>query len=202
MEKALLIFIKNPALGKVKTRLAKTVGAYNALKIYQHLLERTNEITEEAEADKFLYYNDFIPTSDNWSPMEYTKSIQRGPTLGDKMELAFSERFEEGYRRVLLIMPDCPKLNESHIDRAFNQLETHDLVIGPSTDGSFYALGMNRPIAEIFAVRKSESDSPAAGVLQAAEKLGLKVFRLPELTDVDLEEDLGKLEKMIDAERR
>src|ERR1051325_2472156 len=79
MQKALLIFIKNPALGKVKTRLAKTVGSYNALKIYQYLLDHTMEITYNLDTvDKFLFYNEFIPTKDEWPPSIYQKDLQTG----------------------------------------------------------------------------------------------------------------------------
>ena len=132
MQKALLIFIKNPALGKVKTRLAKTVGALNALKIYQFLLDHTMEITFNLDSvDKFLFYNEFIPTKDEWPPNIYQKDIQKGDGLGEKMKNAFQNVFNENYKKVALVMPDCPKMSDTLIDKAFKSLDDHDFVLGP-----------------------------------------------------------------------
>src|SRR5437773_6667778 len=117
MQKALLIFIKNPAIGKVKTRLAKTVGKLNALKIYQFLLDHTMEITYELDSvDKFIFYNEFIPTKDEWPPNMYQKDLQSGKGLGEKMKNAFKKAFDENYKKVVLMMPDCPKMSDTLIE--------------------------------------------------------------------------------------
>jgi len=198
MQKALLIFIKNPALGKVKTRLAKTVGAQNALKIYQFLLDHTMEITYNLDSiDKFLYYNEFLPTKDEWPPNIYTKELQHGEGLGEKMKNAFKKSFDENYKKVVLMMPDCPKMSDNLIEKAFKNLDTSDFVLGPTNDGGYYMIGMKEYTPAIFENKEYGNDHVIEDTVQAIANLGKTVFRLHELTDIDMEEDLGTLKKMI-----
>lgn len=197
MRNALLIFVKNPALGKVKTRLAKTVGDYNALKIYQHLLEHTMEITYDIDMDRFIYYSEFIPTRDEWPSVFYQKELQKGEHLGEKMKNAFSQVFDEGYKKVVLIMPDCPKMTDTIIEKSFKVLDTHDCVIGPTNDDGFYLIGMKGYFPEIFEDKTYETATLYNDTVEHIEKAGKSYFKLPTLVDVDMEEDLGKLRKMI-----
>jgi len=198
MQKALLIFIKNPALGKVKTRLAKTVGSQNALKIYQFLLDHTMEITFNLDSiDKFLFYNEFIPTKDEWPPNMYQKDLQQGNGLGAKMNNAFQKVFNENYKKVVLIMPDCPKMSDTLIDKAFKSLDDHDFVLGPTNDGGYYAIGMKVLTPEIFKNKSYSTDKVLNETIEQIDKLKKSWFKLPVLVDIDMEEDLGKLEKMI-----
>ncbi len=198
MQKALLIFIKNPALGKVKTRLAKTVGELNALKIYQYLLYHTMEITFNLDTiDKFLYYNEFIPTKDEWPPNVYQKDLQNGNDLGEKMKNAFKEAFDENYKKVALIMPDCPKMSDTLIEKAFKALDDHDFVLGPTNDGGYYLLGMKEFSPALFANKTYSNEKVLEDTIEEITNLEKTWFKLPELVDVDMEEDLGKLQKMI-----
>lgn len=80
----LIIFIKNPELGKVKTRLAATLGPEKALTIYNQLLHHTREITENLPLPLALYYSDFIPTADEWDSHVFRKHLQTGSDLGEK----------------------------------------------------------------------------------------------------------------------
>jgi hypothetical protein len=201
MRKALLIFIKNPALGKVKTRLAKTIGPHNALKIYQYLLEHTMEITFELDnVDKFLFYNEFIPTKDEWPSHMYQKELQHGDELGAKMKNAFAKAFDENYRKVVLIMPDCPKMTDTLLDKAFRALDTNDFVLGPTNDGGYYLIGMKELQPEVFTNKIYGTDQVLDDAIRDIDRLGKTYFKLPALTDVDMEEDLGKLRKMISPE--
>ncbi|MGZ5302598.1 MAG: TIGR04282 family arsenosugar biosynthesis glycosyltransferase [Bacteroidia bacterium] len=201
MRNALLIFIKNPALGKVKTRLAKTVGDYNALKIYQYLLDHTMEITYELDKlDKFVYYNEFIPTKDEWPANAYQKALQKGDGLGEKMSNAFKEIFSEDYTKVVLMQPDCPKMTDTMIEKAFKVLDTHDFVIGPTMDGGFYLVGMKEHHPQLFANKTYSTAEIYNETIAEIEKMGKSFFKLPALVDIDMEEDLGKLRKMIKTE--
>jgi rSAM/selenodomain-associated transferase 1 len=203
MRKALLIFIKNPALGKVKTRLAKTVGPHNALKIYQYLLEHTMEITFELDnVDKFLFYNEFIPTKDEWPSHMYQKELQHGNDLGAKMKNAFDKVFDENYSKAVLIMPDCPKMTDTLLDKAFRALDTNDFVLGPTNDGGYYLIGMKNLHPEVFDNKTYGTDHVLDDAINVINSLGKTYFKLPALTDVDMEEDLGKLRKMISPEAR
>jgi rSAM/selenodomain-associated transferase 1 len=198
MQKSLIIFIKNPALGKVKTRLAKTIGATNALKIYQFLLYHTMEITYNLDSvDKFLFYDEFIPTKDEWPPSMYQKDIQQGKDLGEKMKNAFQKVFAENYKKAVLVMPDCPKMSDTLIEKAFKSLDDHDFVLGPAKDGGYYLIGMKELLPGIFENKAYSTDKVLEQTIEEIKKLGKSWFKLPVLVDVDMEEDLGKLEKMI-----
>ena len=76
-QKALLIFTRNPELGKVKTRLATTIGDTAALKVYQKLLEHTVDITQPLKVDKFVFYSEQIQENDHWDTTIYSKELQK-----------------------------------------------------------------------------------------------------------------------------
>ncbi len=193
-----MIFVKNPALGKVKTRLAKTIGDYNALKVYQYLLQHTMEITYNLDVDKFVFYNEFVPTRDEWPTSTYQKELQKGKHLGEKMNNAFHQAFDEGYHKVVLMMPDCPKMSDTLIEKAFKSLDDHNIVIGPTNDKGFYLLGMKKFTPDVFKNKTYETATQYDDTVKALEEAGLKYFNLPSLTDIDMEDDLGKLKKIID----
>lgn len=193
-----MIFIKNPALGKVKTRLAKTVGPYKALKIYQFLLDHTMEITYELDKlDKFVFYNEFIPTRDVWPDRHYQKALQTGKDLAEKMSNAFKMATNEGYAKVVLMMPDCPKMSDTIIEKAFKVLDNHDFVIGPTNDGGFYLIGMKEFQPQVFAGRQYSTERVFQETVAEIEKLNKKYFKLPTLVDVDMEDDLGPLKRQL-----
>ena len=92
MENALIIFIKNPQLGKAKTRLAATLGKEKALEIYLFLLAHTRQVAEACNTEKHLYYSEFIDEQDDWSNNIFQKHLQdQNPDLGQKMNKAFSD---------------------------------------------------------------------------------------------------------------
>ena len=146
----LLIFTRNPELGKCKTRLAVTVGNENALAIYQFLLGHTVAITKETEAAKQVWYSEEIWANDIWASTIYEKRLQVGHHLGERMANAFQSAFASGYERVIIIGSDMYDLNRSDIENAFTMLNKTDFVIGPATDGGYYLLGMKTFKPELF----------------------------------------------------
>src|SRR5690349_716708 len=97
MKLALIIFVRNPELGKVKTRLAKTIGSEAALSIYKELLQHTLSVVSEVNCDKFIFYSDYINHNDLWEGKAFKKYLQCQGGLGEKMNNAFKEVFNEGY---------------------------------------------------------------------------------------------------------
>lgn len=183
-----LIFIKNPELGKAKTRLAATVGAERALSIYHQLLAHTRRVVRAVEARRLLYYSRFVDTRDEWSAAEFDKRLQAAGDLGARMQQAFAEAFAEGGGPVLIVGSDCAELSPAIIEEAFRQLETHDIVIGPARDGGYYLLGMRTFTPEVF----TDIAWSTAEVLQqtlARIPDGYTYFLLPTLSDVDTEAD-------------
>lgn len=185
-----LVFTRNPELGKVKTRLAASVGNEKALEIYQLLLERTKEVTNKLDCDKAVYYSVKIRTNDLWNSDIYQKKLQEGETLGIRMRNAFQNAFENGYEKVVLIGSDLYDLTSTHIEQAFQKLSSNDFVIGPAEDGGYYLLGMKTLQPKIFDNKKWGSSSVLNDTFADIEKLN--VHLLETLNDIDTFDDLQK----------
>ena len=194
-DRLLLVFIKNLEPGKVKTRLAKTLGNRKALDIYKKLLEHTCKVAAEAECDRQLWYAWYLPEENicNKEQDDFASFVQKGNGLGERMGFAFKKAFEDQYKRVVIIGSDCAQLQAKHIHAAFDVLENKDAVIGPADDGGYYLLGMNTYIPQIF---KNINWSTATVLQETKEKLKKLEYefrQLEALNDVDTEEDLNNM---------
>ncbi len=184
----LLVFTKNPILGKVKTRLAKTVGEERALVIYKALLAHTLGITEGLPCHKKVFYTDFIDENDFWKG--YQKNLQAEGDLGDKMKAAFAQAFQEGYEQVVIIGSDCFELTTQDIEKAFEALQSSQVVIGSAPDGGYYLLGMTYLIPQIFEQKKWSTADVFPSTLADLKQLNIEPVLLPQRNDVDEWEDL------------
>ena len=184
----LLIFTRNPELGKVKTRLAKSIGNKNALDIYNLLLNKTKEITQNTTCDKAVYYSIKVRENDIWEASIYQKHQQEGKDLGVRMQNAFKKSFTTGYQKVIIIGSDLFDLTENHIHDAFEKLETNDVVIGPAEDGGYYLLGMKKLEPHIFENKDWGTSSVREETLKDLQKVN--VHLLEELNDIDVIEDI------------
>jgi len=186
----LIIFYRNPELGKVKTRLAATVGEAKALAIYLKLASHTRTIVSETDCDRVVYYSDYIDTEDAWPNTEYAKRLQVGNDLGDKMMNAFDWAFSKDYQRVCIIGADCLEVTSAIVNQAYETLKRRDVVIGPAVDGGYYLLGMNRFIPELFSSKKWSTNTVCKDTIQDLEKLHFTYELLATLRDIDYESDL------------
>ncbi|WP_128548147.1 TIGR04282 family arsenosugar biosynthesis glycosyltransferase [Larkinella soli] len=186
----LILFIKNPVRGKVKTRLAATVGEETAFAVYEQLLRYTLKISRPLACDKVVYYSDFIPPDDDWLRAGYRSALQTGDDLGHRMKTAFAGEFGRGYRHIAIIGSDCPQLETGILETAFDTLREKDAVIGPATDGGYYLLGMNRLQPQLFEGKRWSTDTVLADTLRDLQSAGMTYRLLPELTDIDEEKDL------------
>lgn len=191
-KKALIIFTRNPELGKVKTRLAKSVGDESALEIYKFLLKHTVAITKNLNVDKYVFYSENIHRDDIWNPEIFRKKLQTGTDLGEKMQNAFSELFEMGYEKVLIVGSDIFELDQSDIENAFEVLQTTETVIGPATDGGYYLLGMKELNATIFQNKNWGTSTVLEETL--ADLRQKKYVLLEERNDVDYFEDIKEID--------
>lgn len=146
---ALIVFVKNPVIGKVKTRLAASIGDERAFDVYMQLLSHTLLVASEADADLVICYSDFVPEKDTWSSLRAHRCVQVGNDLGECMHNALSDVLKT-YERVVLIGSDCGELTTYILDEAFTSLADVDSVIGPAIDGGYYLVGVKRPIPALF----------------------------------------------------
>ncbi|MEM1328276.1 MAG: TIGR04282 family arsenosugar biosynthesis glycosyltransferase [Bacteroidota bacterium] len=181
---ALLIFIKNPQLGKAKTRIAQTVGDEKALEIYRELLMHTRQVTQQVDARRLLYYSQFVDHEDDWSNTHFQKKMQTAGDLGNRMQAAFQTAFTKN-DKVVIIGSDCADLSADLVEQAFRALDTHDFVIGPATDGGYYLLGMNAFHPEVFANIEWSSEKVLPDTLSIIKTNDWNVHLLPALTDID-----------------
>lgn len=191
-ENLLMIFTRNPELGKVKTRLAKSLGDESALTIYKMLLDKTKEVTQNLSCDKAVFYSVKVRDNDIWDNKIYHKYSQEGKDLGERMHNAFKEAFKKGYKKVAIIGSDLFDLKASCIDVAFQQLGTNDVVVGPANDGGYYLLACKNEVPEIFKDKNWGSDTVLTDTL--SDLKNHKVFQLEVLNDIDYAEDLEPYE--------
>lgn len=199
MNNAVIIFIKNAVAGKVKTRLAATIGIEKAMIVYDLLIKHTNQIVQNIVADKYIFYDSYIDPNDRWGNSEVYKKLQKGNDLGKRMSNAFKDLFDDGYRNIIIIGSDCPELTTDLMEKAFDKLFSSDVVIGPAKDGGYYLLGMKNLHKDLFKDVDWSTDKVLGQTLVTCKKLNLSTFLLPELSDIDDEEDLNNSLNLLSA---
>lgn len=187
----LITFLRAPVPGRVKTRLAATVGDASALDIYRRLLMHTLKACAPLDCVKEAWYADIVPIDEPAGAFGFKTYSQQGDALGARMAHAIGNAFQHGRSPVVIIGTDCPGISEELLRDAFNALEWNDVVIGPARDGGYWLLGLNRMIPELFMEKKWSSGSVRADTIADLERLGMSFALLPELIDVDTEQDLN-----------
>lgn len=226
MDNCLLIFLKYPEAGKVKTRLAREIGPEKAARLYRLFVEVTLKRTldipvlERSEGnghyEQMLFYTPAERESEiiSWigrggvTPPLYP---QTGSNLGERMLNALKTVYSNGAKKAVIIGTDSPTLDKRTIYEAFRLLKDNDVAIGPTADGGYYLIGMS--FGDVGAGLKS---APTAQVLyrlftgvdwgtdrvfeQTLKKIGeenLSYSLLPLHYDVDNMEDLRTLKQEI-----
>jgi rSAM/selenodomain-associated transferase 1 len=189
MENTLLIFIRNPELGKVKTRLARTLGDPEALRIYHILLGKTRDAAMGCVADRVLFYSDFVDMQDAWPASFFHKRVQHSGDLGARMESAFQKAFHSGAEKAVIIGSDCPELTGEVLQQAFDLLDTADFVLGPVPDGGYYLLGMKALESSVFYDIEWSTETVREKTIEKIRAAGKTFSLLPMLSDVDTEAD-------------
>jgi len=185
---ALIVFVRNPVLGNVKTRIAATLGNADALAVYLVLLQHTKQLISPLRVSKHIFYADQMNEDDLWNG--YDKYLQVGETLGDRMKNAFGSVFEKGYKNIVIIGSDCFELTEDIVNYAIENLHTSDIVIGPARDGGYYLLGMRAAHPYLFENIQWSSETVFQQTIELVFKHNLSFILLPELSDVDEAEDI------------
>ena len=189
----LMVFLKEPQPGAVKTRLAREIGEGPAARLYRALAEaEVAATTPRADAySRLLFFTppDAGPAIAEWFPGESLVPQSSGD-LGQRMAEAFRDAFARGARRVCIIGTDVPWVDRALVEDALQSLDDHDLVLGPAHDGGYYLLALDRPRPELFSGIAWSTPSVLAATAERAGALGLSVRLLAVLPDVDTAEDV------------
>ncbi len=197
---ALIILIRNPEPGKVKTRLARSLGDQKAYEIYLRLLAHTRRVALQVDCDRLLYYSSRIDHHDDWPENAFSKFLQKGQDIGERMLHALSQSLQ-AHSKAVLIGSDIATLHSGILREAFARLEDHAYVIGPAKDGGYYLIGMKKAEARVF------SDIPwsTAAVFETTRKrlqeLGASFYVLPEMADIDTAADWEKYKDFLQEPR-
>ncbi|HEX8676998.1 MAG TPA: TIGR04282 family arsenosugar biosynthesis glycosyltransferase [Segetibacter sp.] len=190
MENALIIFVRNVEKGKVKKRLAKSIGDDKSLEVYKHLLQYTKDITVSCKCNLFVFYSHYVHISDVFDDHLFSKHLQEGNDLGERMMNAFKKVFNLGCEKVCIIGSDCYELQTEILNEAFEKLHQNDVVIGPSPDGGYYLLGMKKLFPDFFINKDWGNSTVLDDTFETINKLGLTFSELDVLNDIDTIEDL------------
>src|SRR4030066_279542 len=190
----IILFVKYPEKGKVKTRLSAELGAETTRNLYECFVSDLIGILEKKRYTfKVALYP---PGSDKkiipWLGQEHSYITQRGRDLGERMENAFKEVFLQGFNEVLVIGTDIPDLTSSLIDIAIKALKRSDAVIGPCYDGGYYLIGFKKKtfLSDTFKGIQWSTERVFKDTMEVFSKKVYKVYVLPKLRDIDRLEDL------------
>ena len=188
----LLIFVKEPVAGQVKTRLAAEIGAEAAAHVYRRCVERMLERISALQAETVLCVEpaEAIGRIRKWLSPVRPAAPQCGATLGERLFDAAQRAFTEGACRVVMIGTDSPWIDDALIEKAFLSLGQADLVLGPAKDGGYYLVGLSQPAPDLFDGISWSTGRVLDQTLAKARALGLTVSLLPEGYDIDRLTDL------------
>lgn len=186
-DSALIVFLRLPVLGKVKSRIASTEGDVRALEIYLQLTAITLELAAQSDQPVYLFYEGGLPQLSDQQP-GYTYLPQSTGDLGKKMADAFSLVLKN-HAKAVLIGSDCPSLTTAVLNEAFHHLDLNDIVLGPSMDGGYYLIGCKKVHPLLFKGISWSTPSVLTTTIERARNEGLTFCLLEELMDIDTASD-------------
>lgn len=196
MTASVVVFGREPVPGRVKTRLARSIGAERAAAVYTTLLERT--LAEAVATGARVVLSLAGPLEGVWTPPGGLAVEVQGPgDLGCRMWEAFRRRFAEGVERVLLVGSDCPGLTRRHLLDALEALTRAPVVLGPARDGGYWAVGQRAPGTECFSGVPWSSPRTLEVTRERLRSLGVGWLETVTLADVDTAADLELFEGIL-----
>jgi rSAM/selenodomain-associated transferase 1 len=190
----LLVFLKYPTPGAVKTRLAASVGARAASEVARSCTELTLARLARFRDEAALCVDppEALERARAWIDPGWRLHPQRGMGLGERLVAAFAQAFAEGARRVIAIGTDSPWLEPDDLETAFDVLEQAPVTVGPTEDGGYYLIGLSQPAPRLFEGVPWGTSSVYTETLAQAALLGLRVQTLPLGYDLDRVEDVER----------
>jgi rSAM/selenodomain-associated transferase 1 len=191
MKEALILFVKKPVEGKVKTRLAVTIGDKKAVAIYKKMLTNVEKALQPLTQQIFVYtdekFHGFFSS--------YSWELQKGNDLGEKMYQAFEEVFAKGFDKISIIGSDCYELTTAIIQESFTK--NKNAILGPSADGGYYLLGLTQNHHAIFSQIDWSTEKVFRQTIKQLDSLSISPTVLPTLTDIDDWEDLKQFTELM-----
>ena len=196
MNASLIMVAKKPEPGFTKTRLCPPFTPQEAAQFYRCLMLDTLKLVNQVQGVEHCvayapigarsYFQSLVPRGFRLIP-------QQGTDLGERLANVLADRFQHGYRKVVVMNSDGPTLPLSYLEQAFRQLQQCDVSLGMGHDGGYYLIGMNQMRPELFENIAWSTDQVIYQTLDACRRLQLKVHRLPQWYDVDVGDDLQQL---------
>lgn len=194
----LVVMLKAPRAGFVKTRLAREIGPPAALAIYRRLVEQQmSAIPAGWDIEVHFTPPDAAAEMLRWLGPRPRYVPQFGDDLGSRLIHVVAGAFARGATRVIVIGGDCPGLNEACLHDAWRALESIDVVLGPARDGGYYLVGLRQPAPQIFRGIEWSSPSVLDATLDRVRKSGLSCAMLPPKEDVDDQASWDRLRFMV-----
>lgn len=204
-KRALIVFVKAPIPGDVKTRLIPHLTGLEAADLYKcfvgDLMKNINRMNSQVKVQ--VAYQSHPKASDlSWLGMKNAPEIfkQDGRSLGERLIHAFGVAFGRGAKQVVIIGSDSPNLPKDYLDQAFESLVNSDVVLGPSSDGGYYLVGLSRPCLKLFEDVSWSTDQVFERTSHNAQQHGYTLRILPSHYDIDTINDLKFLAQDLSRE--
>ncbi len=178
--KTIVVFVKAPVPGRVKTRLIPALGANGAARLYHAMAQNTLAVAGRVPRTQVL-----VAYAGKKPPWRLPWFRQRGKNLGERLIHAFDRSFRKNDGPVLTIGSDLPSLTPERLEQAFSALKKAPVVIGPSPDGGYYLIGLRSPQPQLFRKISWSSPKVCRQTLGAVRKSKLSCRLLPPEQDID-----------------
>ncbi len=189
MRATVVVFGREPAPGRVKTRLAARLGAHAASEVYAALL--AHALSEAAATGWAVTLSLASPPSADWNPGGAAAlEVQPEGSLGHRMAVAFARAFAAGFDPVVLVGSDLPLLSRGLLLEAGRLARRRGAALGPALDGGYYLVAQRAPGLDLFRGIPWSSPATLEATLDRARRIGVEPALLPPLPDVDTEADL------------
>lgn len=199
--RAVLVFMRVPEAGQVKSRLAAGVGVEEAARIYQIMVRRTLGVLSDfkrsqPEVTLFVFFTpaDKAEILQKHYPGPWIFLPQVGHHLGDRMDHALRQVFARGFQHAVLVGTDLAHPEGALLEDAFHALEQGRTPLGPARDGGFYLVGLDRPCSAPFQFEEWGTHTVYGRTEKSLTDSGLQVLKLREKQDVDRPEDFQPLQ--------
>ncbi len=198
--RTLLVFAKQPRPGRVKTRLARHLGAAGACRLYRAFLEDLGPAVDGVTAARLVWWVDGDPARVPAVPGRAERFRQPPGDLGRRLTAAFSEAFAAGGRPVAVVGTDCPTLSAAAMDALLAAAEGGEAAVIPAGDGGYTGLALPRPCPAAFRGVPWSTPGVLAATRTTLAAAGLGCRVLPTAADVDTGEDLERLAQALARE--